>query len=135
MSRLVLQVKQGSPAGLFREVRNSCSLIFFGKPGRRVDNASDAHRKTRYGCAAIGKERHSDLEYTTLDPRVRPAKCPEATERSGLPGARVDTRPIRKKCRERAARYNRAGVGVEAPGPGHPDGAAERVLCCVRRTQ
>ena len=107
MSRLVLQVKQSSPAGLFREIRNGCSLIFFGKLGRRVDNASDNHRETRYWCAAIGKEGHSDLEYTTLDPWVRPAEGIEANERSGLPGARAETGPIRKKCRERAARHDR----------------------------
>jgi len=135
MSRLVLQVKQSSPAGLFREIRNGCSLIFFGKPGRRVDNASDNHRETRYWCAAIGKEGHSDLEYTTLDPWVRPAEGIEANERSGLPGARAETGPIRKKCRERAARHDRFSAGIEGPGPGHPDGAAEKVLRCVRRTQ
>src|SRR5258708_567128 len=100
--RLVIKVKQSMPAGLFREVPDSCSLIS-GKPGRRVDTASDGHRETLYGRGAIRKEGHGDLEKPTLGPWIRPPEGSEASERSSLPGARVDTGPIRKKCRERAA--------------------------------
>src|SRR5712692_684575 len=129
-SRLVIQVKQSIPVGLFREVPNSCSLIS-GKPGRCIDAASDAHRETGYWRAALGKEGHSDLEYTTLCAWVRPPEGNEANECSGLPGARVETGPIRKKCRVRAARRDRITAGIEGPGPGHPDGAAELVLRCI----
>lgn len=133
-SHLVIQVKQSMPASLFREVPNSCSLIS-GKPGRRVDEASDDHRETRYWCDAIRKEGYGDLEYATLGPWVRTAEGSEASESSGLPRARAETGSIRKKCRERAARHDRFSSGIEGPRPRYPDGAAERVLRCVRPDQ
>jgi len=72
---LLVHVKQVAPGNLFGERPDGYPFL---ESARRVDLASHAHRQDHW-TAAVGKQRHGDPEYTTLEPRGDPGAW-----RSGL---------------------------------------------------